>query len=329
MVKGLVFNIQRFCLHDGPGIRTVVFLKGCPLRCAWCHNPESQLPHPELLFDESKCINCLRCVKACPQNAIRFNGKIFVDEIKCNLCGLCEHVCPTGALAICGKWMTVEGVIEEVIRDKVFYDKSGGGLTISGGEPTLQHEFTLELCKLAKSNNISVVLETNGFCDSTIFSRILNCVDLVLYDIKAVDEAKHRALTGASNKLILSNLRLAIAKHANIIVRIPVVPNVNVTKEEFDQFAELLAEIGVKRVDLLPYHKLGIAKYKLLRRPYKLTAEPPSDEFLNDFKNAFTKRGIFVTISGLSAFYNITNAGSSLSCNNYKEASIRRTVKFT
>jgi len=309
MVRGLVFNVQRFCLQDGPGIRTVVFLKGCPLRCAWCHNPESQLPRPELLFDELKCIRCLRCIKACPKGAIEFGGKIFIDDTKCDACGACERACPSGALAICGKWMSAGEVMDEVLRDKVFYDKSGGGLTISGGEPTLQPEFTLELCELAKSNGISVALETNGFCDSNTFSRILEGVDLVLYDVKAVDEVKHRALTGGSNRPILDNLRLAVARGANIIVRIPVVPNVNVSRDEFDRFAELMAEMGVKRVDLLPYHKLGVAKYRLLRRPYELVAETPSSDFLNAFKNAFVKRGITTTISGLSASYDTSSAG--------------------
>jgi pyruvate formate lyase activating enzyme len=302
MVKGLVFNIQRFCLHDGPGVRTVVFLKGCPLRCAWCHNPESQSPRPELLFDELKCIGCLRCIKTCPKDAIGFDGKVLIDDTKCDACGLCERACPTSALAMCGKWMSVEEVMEEVLRDKVFYEKSGGGLTISGGEPTLQPEFTLELCKLAKSNDISVALETNGFCDSITFSHILDSVDLVLYDVKAVDEIKHITLTGRSNRPILDNLRLAVARGANIIVRIPVVPGVNISRDEFDEYAELIVEMGIKRVDLLPYHKLGIAKYKLLRRPYKLVAEAPSSDFLNDFKDAFVKRGVFTTISGLSAF---------------------------
>jgi pyruvate formate lyase activating enzyme len=302
MVRGLVFNVQRFCLHDGPGIRTVVFLKGCQLRCAWCHNPESQSPYPELLFDEMKCIRCLRCIKACPKDAIVFDGRVFIDDARCDVCGLCERACPTSALATCGRWIRAEEVIDEVLRDKVFYEKSGGGLTISGGEPTLQPEFTLELCELAKSNDVSVVLETNGFCDSNTFSRILDSVDLVLYDVKAVDEIKHITLTGGSNKPIFDNLRHAVARGANIIVRIPVVPNVNVSRDEFDEYAELMAEMGIKRVDLLPYHKLGIAKYRLLRRPYELVAEAPSSDFLNDFKNAFVKRGIATTISGLSAF---------------------------
>ena len=303
----MVFNIQRFCLHDGPGIRTVVFLKGCPLRCAWCHNPESQLPRPELLFDERRCLRCMSCVRACPKGALKFKGELLVDEAKCDLCGLCERACPTNALTICGKWMSASEVMAEVLKDKVFYEKSGGGLTISGGEPTLQPEFALELSALAKSNNVSMTLETNGFCDYATFSRILDSVDLVLYDVKAVDEAKHVALTGAPNKPILDNLRLAVAKGANVIVRIPVVPGVNVSRDDFDQFARLIAEIGVKRVDLLPYHKLGVAKYRMLRRPYRLVAETPSSDFLNDFRSAFIKRGVHVTISGLSAFHNASS----------------------
>ncbi len=311
MVRGLVFSVQRFCLHDGPGIRTVVFLKGCPLRCVWCHNPESQLPRPELLFDDLRCIGCLRCVKACPKGAIEFEGKVFIEDTKCNACGLCERACPTGALAICGKWVSAEEVMDEILRDKVFYEKSGGGLTISGGEPTLQPEFALELCGLAKSNGISVALETNGFCDSTTFCRILDSVDLVLFDFKAVDGSKHVALTGAPNTPILNNLRLAVAKEANVIVRIPVVPGVNVSREEFDRFSELMAEIGIKRVDLLPYHKLGVAKYRLLRRPYSLVAEAPSSDFLDDFKKAFAKRGVLATVSGLSAFHDASGADLS------------------
>jgi len=193
--------------------------------------------------------------------------------------------------------MTAEDVIEEVLRDKVFYENSGGGLTISGGEPPFQPKFAIELCKLAKENKISVAIETNGFCDSRTFSEILDHVDLVLYDIKAIDEEKHIRLTGKSNRVIVKNLELAVARGANVVVRIPVVPNINVSRDEFGRFAELIAGLGVKEVELLPYHKLGIAKYRLLRRPYELNAEPPTAEFLDDFKSAFNSRGVLVTIS--------------------------------
>lgn len=267
--EGTVFNIQRFSTGDGPGIRTVVFLKGCPLRCAWCHNPESQDTGNEIFYKASQCVGCQACVKACPQGCHTFDTEHRYHREACLRCGKCTQVCHAGALELCGQEKSAREIIDVVQRDQAFYAQSGGGLTLSGGEPLMQFDFSLELLSLAKENGLHTAVETCGFTHRDL-KKMNQVTDLWLYDVKLLSDDMHRQYTGVSNEKILENLHRLDNMGANIILRCPVIPDVNVTQKHFDDLAKLVNGMkNVREVHLQPYHPLGISKANQLSKEQK------------------------------------------------------------
>ena len=265
--RTLIFDREKFALHDGPGIRTVVFMKGCPLRCLWCHNPESQSFKAELLFNSSRCRMCGKCAAVCKGDCHAIEeGKHSFDREKCLQCGLCTTYCPGDALKLCGREMSVDEVMEEVLKDKVFYETSGGGITLSGGEPLAHIDFTAELLQAAKANLLHTAVETCGFAPWEHIEQLLDSTDLWLYDIKA-EAGKHKALTGVPFEPIAENLRKLSDSGASIILRCPLVPGTNDTNEHLTAIGKLADSLkGVEQIDLEPYHPLGESKALQLGR---------------------------------------------------------------
>ena len=271
-MKGLIFDIQRYSIHDGPGIRTVVFLKGCPLSCQWCCNPESQFPQPEIEFRETLCQHCGRCISACPQGAIDADpwspSSSKINRLLCDMCGQCVKKCPSDALNIIGEWFSVEEVLAEVLRDSSYYRRSGGGVTISGGEPLAQQDFTKELLKACCERNIHTAIETSGFADWFQFEEILPFTDLFLYDIKHMDNEIHIQQTGVPNIKILDNASSLSQAGASIILRVPLIPGNNLRESNLQAIGELARKLNVLEVHLMPFHQLGKDKYIRLGRGY-------------------------------------------------------------
>ncbi len=267
-MNGVIFNIQRFCVDDGPGIRTTVFLKGCPLHCVWCHNPESQKPHPQLLYSPEKCIGCGACTADCPNGLHRFSeGSHIFDRDKCTNCGACAAHCYAEALEYCGKTASVGEDMQTVLSDKAFYG-TDGGLTLSGGEPLMQPDFSLALASEAKAQGIHVCMETSGFCETETLKKIAPFIDTFLFDFKLWDEELHRSYIGVSNRLILQNLKYLSQQGSDIILRCPIIPDVNLCQAHFDAIAQTALENpAIRQIDLLPYHPLGISKYRRLGKP--------------------------------------------------------------
>ncbi len=271
MCRGVVFNIQKFCINDGPGIRTTVFLKGCPLKCKWCHNPESHLLQSELLYDDEKCVGCGRCGVVCPENAHTFAGVHQLDREKCISCGACSNACGVGALELAGKEMGVQEVLDEVMKDKVFYSNSGGGLTLSGGEPLMQFDFAYEILKKAKRNDIHTCIETCGFAKTEDILKLAEFTDIFLYDWKLTNDNLHKEYTGVSNRQILDNLKAIDAVGSKIILRCPIIPNVNDTEEHFLGIAGVANSLeNILTIEIEPYHSLGNNKHKKLGKTEKI-----------------------------------------------------------
>jgi pyruvate formate lyase activating enzyme len=261
MEPGRILNIQRYCLHDGPGIRTTVFLKGCPLTCPWCHNPESQQAEAEVRVLEARCVRCGQCSEACPQRSAE--ETVDQADIRCTRCGMCVEACPTGARQMLGQLMTVEQVLERVLRDRLFYDDSGGGVTLSGGEPLMQPHFSLGLLRACRGQSVHTALDTCGYASRDTLLALAAEVDLFLYDLKCMDDQLHRAQTGVSNESILENLQALAAIHDNIWIRIPLIPGFNDSPDQLESAARFVATLpGARQVNLLPYHKLGTDKAK-------------------------------------------------------------------
>ena len=300
-MKGLIFNIQRFSIHDGPGIRTVVFFKGCPLSCRWCSNPESRKNTVELVYDKKKCIGCLTCKSACGYDAIlpTSDNKIKIDREKCTTCLACVDVCPRHALYTEGRFYTVEELMTEVMKDQVFYEGSGGGVTLSGGEPLAQGEFAIALLKALKSAGIHTVVETSGYVDEDVFKMAVKFIDLLYFDVKHYDDEKHREKTDVSNQLILQNLKYASTIKKDIVARIPMIPGYNDSLDDSEKYADLLAEYGIDTVHLLPFHQYGSGKYDLLGLNYEYRNVPNTrEEALKDNLELFIHRGFKAQIGG-------------------------------
>ncbi len=297
--KGYIFDIQRFSVQDGPGIRTTVFLKGCPLSCLWCSNPESQKRSPEILYRANMCTQCYRCVDTCPQKAIRVGEDELVetDRELCNGCGTCEEACLSEARRITGKLMTVDEVMDVVLKDVDYYRNSGGGVTASGGEPTSQPAFLSELFERCQRRGIHTTLDTCGYVASEILGPILKHVDLVLFDIKAIDPDLHQKLTGVSNEIILQNARLIVGKKIPVIFRVPLIPECNASLDNVRAIAQFAHDLGDVEVNLLPYHKFGMGKYKSLDMVYKLEGvEPLEPEQVESLAEEAREYGVLVKV---------------------------------
>lgn len=294
MSKGMIFNIQKFSIHDGPGIRTTVFFKGCPLKCKWCSNPESQLQEIQILHDEKKCTKCGTCIATCSKNAISIkDDSIFIDSNSCAGCLSCVNECPNEALSFEGERKSVEEIVDICLQDIDFYEESDGGVTISGGEGMAQPEFLKSLVKELKAHHIHVAIETTGYIEPEIFQQLAPLFDLLLFDVKHYDSEKHYAGTFVRNEKILKNLAWAIKHDICVLPRIPVIPGFNASLEDARGIANVLVEVGAKKVQLLPFHQFGEKKYDLLGRSYELKdtkALYPED--LADYQKVFLDHGL-------------------------------------
>jgi len=263
-MTGTLFDIQRFALHDGPGIRTTVFLKGCPLSCTWCCNPESQQSQPQLGYDAERCTHCLKCTTVCPTGALSVNDfRLNVDFPMCSSCGNCMEECPESAMKIFGYQVNSHDVIDQVVRDKEYFDNSGGGLTISGGDPLFQPEFTIELLKKAKALNINTCIETSAFASKDVFEKLLPLVDFFYIDYKVTGDEQYKHFTGISPVPVLSNIDFLCRNNAHVVLRCTIIPGINDTDEHFSAIAALNKKYdAIKQVHVLTYHRYGALKYK-------------------------------------------------------------------
>ncbi len=266
MQTGEIFDIKKYAIHDGPGIRTTVFFKGCPLSCGWCHNPESIKKETQRLYRADRCIGCKECIQACPHDALQdVSDKLKWSPADCRYCQTCARVCPTEAVAFVGKTMTVEAVMAEITRDTLFYDQSRGGVTVSGGEPFMQPSFLMELLDACGALELHRTVDTSGHVDTETLLNAVARTELFLYDLKHMDAEKHLAYTGVSNQKILSNLKQLSRHGADIIIRLPLIPGVNCDDENIDRTGAFVSTLpGVRRVNLLPYHGAAATKYQHL-----------------------------------------------------------------
>jgi pyruvate formate lyase activating enzyme len=285
MNKAIIFDIQRNSFVDGPGIRTTVFFKGCNLKCAWCHNPESQSAKPQMMFYKDKCTGCGKCKSVCPYHLEQ-----------CELCGKCTLYCPVDARKVCGKEHTVDEVLKEVLKDKAFYETSGGGVTFSGGECMLQIDFLVEILKKCKENGIHTAVDTAGHIPFESFEKILPYTDLFLYDIKIFDSQKHKQYVGVSNELILENLKKLFERKAKLWIRIPIIPDVNDSIEEIQKIKDFLKTIGTaEKIELLPYHAMGENKYRAIGKEPQIFKTPDAENMkrLKEILPAFLQTSCF------------------------------------
>lgn len=290
----ILFNIQKFSLHDGPGIRTVVFFKGCPLRCRWCANPESQSPRVQILWNRQQCLSCGTCTRLCPSGAVAQTAHgIRIDSSLCTGCGTCVSVCPGHALKAEGQPKTVQEVLDVCLQDRDFYEESGGGVTLSGGEALMHPGFAVSLLDALKDHGIHTAIETTGYAVPEVFDRVADHLDLLLFDIKHWDEEKHREGTGLSNRLILDNMRRAIQSGKKVLPRLPVIPGFNDSLEDAEGFVQVLKAVGAGEVQLLPFHQFGEKKYEELGQDYAYAdISALHEEDLTDFRQVFLDHDI-------------------------------------
>lgn len=301
-----VFNIQNYCIHDGPGIRTTVFVKGCPLRCLWCANPESNEARPQLMTYSSKCTGCGRCVPTCPKGAISIGPYeekyiAITDRTKCVDCGGCVSACPADAREIAGKETTVAEALDRVLEDKLFYEGSGGGMTISGGEALAHPQFSAALFQAAKEQGVHTAIETSNFASREVIDQVYANVDLALCDVKHIDSALHQKYTGVPNEQILDNIRhIYHDLHIPVIVRVPTIPGYNDDLKNIAATAKFAAQDlgGDVKVNLLPYHRLGDSKLESLGQTIHLHFEVPSDQHMQTLKELVESYGLACQIGG-------------------------------
>ena len=315
--SGIVFNIQKYSVHDGPGIRTVVFLKGCPLRCRWCSNPESQKPQPQLVYNRNKCLtleHCVRCLEVCTAGAIKSGegGRVEIDREVCTECLLCTKACPSLALNVYGESMTVEQVIGKVEEDSVFYSRSGGGLTIGGGEPMHQAEFAVAILKEAKRRRINTAMETCGFCSWEALESACGLLDTLLYDVKSMDPEKHRVFTGVSNELVLENLKRAREAFPGlpVWVRTPIVPGFNDDPEDIRRVLEHIQGMPNTWFEALDYHRMGKPKYEYLGLEFPMGDLKLDEEKIKRIRNMIRSEFPHLRAPGTAESENIKNAAT-------------------
>jgi pyruvate formate lyase activating enzyme len=301
-VTGRIFDIKRYSIHDGPGIRTTVFLKGCSLRCLWCHNPESVDPGPELMHWPGRCSRCYACIEACPKGAIAKDaaGAVVIDRKVCDLCGKCAEACLYDAMQMVGRETSVEDVLAEVEKDRVFYEQSGGGVTLSGGDPFAQAAFAEALLDGCRSRGIRTAVDTAGFSKNDVLDRLASKTDLILYDLKCMDDARHKELTGVSNVSIIDNLKRLAAGRTEVWVRIPLVAGVNVDDDNIRRTIAFLSSLKtIRRVGILPYHSGGLEKARRIGRENNFRKfETPSEERIAAVETAFREAGFEVRRGG-------------------------------
>jgi len=300
-IQGFVFDIKRYAIHDGPGIRTTVFFKGCPLRCQWCHNPESWRNLPELGLRRARCVRCGRCVEVCPQGAVLLTDDLpETDGDKCTLCGECVEGCPAGAREIIGQQMTVGDVMAEVEKDVIFYDESGGGATFSGGEPLMQSEFLLGLLNQCRERQIHTAVDTSCWAQPDVMDMISEKTDLFLCDVKHTDSELHERFTGVGNSLILDNIRRLSEAGKEIVIRIPIVPGFNDGPENIEATARFAASLpGLARIDILGYNRGGREKSTRLTPGIDVVqSETPDEAKMNSIARQLGKHGFEVKIGG-------------------------------
>jgi pyruvate formate lyase activating enzyme len=301
MKTGIIFDIKKYAIHDGPGIRTTVFFKGCPLTCGWCHNPEGLKAEKQRMYQVDRCIGCEECVHACPEDAVTLaEAGIVSDQNRCIRCGTCAATCPSQAMEFAGSEMTADQVMARITKDVLFYDESGGGVTFSGGEPLMQADFLCDLLDACGDLNIHRTVDTTGYADAEVIARVARRTDLFLYDLKHMDSDRHRKYTGVSNRRILDNLKFLCAQSAGIQIRMPVIPGFNDDKKNIERTgAFLAAHHPLGKVNLLPLHLNGCAKNKRLgmTRP-KDTLHLPSPEILHAITARLEGHGLEITIGG-------------------------------
>ena len=301
-MTGKVFDIKRYSIHDGPGIRTTVFLKGCSLRCLWCHNPESADPGPELMHWPGRCSRCYACIEACPKDAIAKDaaGAVVIDRNACDLCGKCAEACLYDAMQMVGREMSVEDVLAEVEKDRVFYEQSGGGLTLSGGDPFVQADFAEALLDGCRSRGIPATVDTAGFSRNGVLDRMASKTDLILYDLKCMDDARHKELTGVSNVPIIDNLKRLAAGRTEVWVRIPLVLGVNDDDDNIRRTIAFLSSLKtIRRIGILPYHTGGLEKARRIgKESHFRKFETSSEERIVAVEAAFREAGFEVRRGG-------------------------------
>jgi len=299
---GLISHVQKYSTKDGPGIRSTVFFKGCPLGCLWCSNPELIRPQPDLLYDANKCVSCGTCIDVCPHHALGFDEAqhIYVNRQACRASGECVTACPQGALELIGREVSVDALVKELLKDAVFYATSNGGVTFSGGEPLYQSGFIRKVAEALKAENIHIALDTCGDVSWCRFEEVLDVIDLVLYDIKLIDREAHIRFTGRDNDLILANAKMLAMQDIPMHIRLVSIPGVNDSKEELQDRMAFIKELStVERVDLLPYHRYGVGKYPQLGLDYPLAGmREHSENEIEEMKELLASYGLPVAVGG-------------------------------